>query len=131
MTDPHALDNARYDLGEELASRVEELSVMQRIDRELNSESYYDLSANWSVTEKASVTLGINNVLDDNPAISATVATLRSARAQGKEREQPEILPPAYNYNSTLFRQVKPGSNVINFDLEVASLKSGNKAGEK
>lgn len=46
-----------------------------RIDRELNSENYYDLSANWAVTEKADVTLGINNVLDDNPAISASVGT--------------------------------------------------------
>ncbi len=46
-----------------------------RIDRELNSENYYDLSANWAVTEKASVTLGINNILDDNPAISASVGT--------------------------------------------------------
>jgi outer membrane receptor protein involved in Fe transport len=46
-----------------------------RIDRELNSENYYDLSANWAVTEKADVTLGINNVLDDNPALSASVGT--------------------------------------------------------
>jgi outer membrane receptor protein involved in Fe transport len=46
-----------------------------RIDRELNSENYYDLSANWAVTEKADVTLGINNLLDDNPAISSSVGT--------------------------------------------------------
>jgi outer membrane receptor protein involved in Fe transport len=46
-----------------------------RIDRELNSENYYDLSANWAVTEKADVTLGINNLLDDNPALSASVGT--------------------------------------------------------
>ena len=33
------------------------------------------LAANWAITEKASVTLGINNVLDDNPPLSATVGT--------------------------------------------------------
>jgi outer membrane receptor protein involved in Fe transport len=46
-----------------------------RIDDKLAAESYFDLAANWAVTEKASVTLGINNVLDDNPSISATVGT--------------------------------------------------------
>ncbi|MEX2151644.1 MAG: TonB-dependent receptor [Steroidobacteraceae bacterium] len=46
-----------------------------RIDFELPAEDYFDLAANWAVTEKASVTLGINNVLDDNPSISATVGT--------------------------------------------------------
>jgi len=45
------------------------------IDRKLPAEDYFDLAANWAVTEKASVTLGINNVLDDNPSISATVGT--------------------------------------------------------
>ena len=38
-------------------------------------ENYFDLAANWAVTEKAAITLGINNVLDDNPSISATVGT--------------------------------------------------------
>ena len=42
---------------------------------DLPAESYFDLSANWAVTEKASVTLGINNVLDDNPSISGRVGT--------------------------------------------------------
>ena len=46
-----------------------------RIDYELPAESYFDLAANWAITEKAAVTLGINNVLDDNPSISATVGT--------------------------------------------------------
>jgi iron complex outermembrane receptor protein len=46
-----------------------------RIDKELSAESYFDLAANWAVTEKAAITLGINNVLDDNPSISATVGT--------------------------------------------------------
>jgi outer membrane receptor protein involved in Fe transport len=46
-----------------------------RIDRELPAENYFDLAANWSVTDKAQVTLGINNVLDDNPTLSASVGT--------------------------------------------------------
>jgi iron complex outermembrane receptor protein len=46
-----------------------------RIDFELPAENYFDLAAGWAVTEKASVTMGINNVLDDNPSISATVGT--------------------------------------------------------
>jgi outer membrane receptor protein involved in Fe transport len=46
-----------------------------RIDRELNSENYFDLSGNWAVTEKADVTLGINNVLDNEPMLSASVGT--------------------------------------------------------
>ena len=46
-----------------------------RIDRILPAENYFDLAANWAVTEKASVTLGINNVLDDNPSLSASVGT--------------------------------------------------------
>ncbi len=45
------------------------------IDRELPAEDYFDLAANWAVTEKASVTLGVNNVLDDNPTISGSVGT--------------------------------------------------------
>jgi iron complex outermembrane receptor protein len=46
-----------------------------RIDYKLPAEDYFDLAANWAVTEKASVTLGINNVLDDSPSLSATVGT--------------------------------------------------------
>jgi len=39
------------------------------------AEEYFDLAANWAITEKAGVTLGINNVLDDNPSISGAVGT--------------------------------------------------------
>ena len=46
-----------------------------RIDHTLSAEDYFDLAANWAVTEKAAITLGINNVLDDNPSLSATVGT--------------------------------------------------------
>jgi len=56
------------------ANGVIEMPAAQ-IDRKIPDESYFDLSANWAVTEKASVTLGINNVLDDNPSISGSVGT--------------------------------------------------------
>jgi outer membrane receptor protein involved in Fe transport len=46
-----------------------------RIDYELPKQDYFDIAANWAITEKAGVTLGINNVMDDNPPISATVGT--------------------------------------------------------
>jgi iron complex outermembrane receptor protein len=46
-----------------------------QIDAELPAENYFDLAANWAVTEKAIVTLGINNVLDDNPSLSEQVGT--------------------------------------------------------
>ncbi len=46
-----------------------------RIDYVLPAQEYFDLAGNWAVTEKATVTLGINNVLDDDPPISATVGT--------------------------------------------------------
>ncbi len=45
------------------------------LDYTLSAESYFDLTANWAVTEKAGVTIGINNVLDDNPSLSGAVGT--------------------------------------------------------
>jgi outer membrane receptor protein involved in Fe transport len=46
-----------------------------QIDAELPAENYFDLAANWAITDKASVALGINNVLDDNPSLSEQVGT--------------------------------------------------------
>jgi outer membrane receptor protein involved in Fe transport len=46
-----------------------------QIDFELDAESYFDLAANWAVTEKASILLGINNVLDEDPSINSNVGT--------------------------------------------------------
>ncbi len=46
-----------------------------QLDKQLAAEEYFDLAANWAITEKASVVLGINNVLDDNPSISGAVGT--------------------------------------------------------
>jgi len=45
------------------------------LDYELGAENYFDLAANWAITEKASVAFGINNVLDDNPSVSGAVGT--------------------------------------------------------
>jgi outer membrane receptor protein involved in Fe transport len=46
-----------------------------QLDRELAAEDYFDLAAAWAITDQASVTLGINNVLDDNPSVSGSVGT--------------------------------------------------------
>ncbi len=33
------------------------------------------MTANWAITEKTSLLFGINNVLDEDPSINATVGT--------------------------------------------------------
>ena len=45
------------------------------IDFKLDEQNYFDLAANWHVTEKASILLGINNVLDEDPPITSAVGT--------------------------------------------------------
>ncbi|MDH5175613.1 MAG: TonB-dependent receptor, partial [Gammaproteobacteria bacterium] len=46
-----------------------------QIDYEMDAANYFDLAANWAVTEKASILVGINNVLDSDPDISSAVGT--------------------------------------------------------
>jgi outer membrane receptor protein involved in Fe transport len=46
-----------------------------RIDRVLGAQSYIDLAGNWAVTDKASVLVGINNILDKDPPLSSSVGT--------------------------------------------------------
>ncbi|HEY7640354.1 MAG TPA: TonB-dependent receptor [Steroidobacteraceae bacterium] len=48
-------------------------SQQANIDYKLGSRSYFDLAANWAVTEKASVMLGIDNILDKDPPLSSAV----------------------------------------------------------
>jgi iron complex outermembrane receptor protein len=48
-------------------------SQQDNIDYKLGARSFFDLAANWAVTEKASVLLGINNVLDKDPPITSAV----------------------------------------------------------
>jgi iron complex outermembrane receptor protein len=68
--------NVDFSLTWRYLTSVEEFrSNPAQIDFELQDESYFDLSANWQVTEKASVLLGINNVLDNDPAINSNVGT--------------------------------------------------------
>ena len=38
-------------------------------------ENYFDLFGSWNVTDMAQVRLGINNVLDNDPSINASVGT--------------------------------------------------------
>jgi outer membrane receptor protein involved in Fe transport len=45
------------------------------IDYKLDAENYFDLAANWAITEKTSVLVGVNNVLDNDPSINANVGT--------------------------------------------------------
>jgi outer membrane receptor protein involved in Fe transport len=45
------------------------------IDYDLDDQNYFDLAGSWNVTEKASIMLGINNVLDDDPPLSGAVGT--------------------------------------------------------
>ncbi len=51
----------------------QEGAAANRIDRHLGAQSYFDLFGSWTVTDMAQVRLGINNVLDDNPPLNASV----------------------------------------------------------
>ena len=46
-----------------------------QIDYELDAANYFDLAANWAITEKFSVLVGINNVLDSDPPVTSAVGT--------------------------------------------------------
>jgi len=45
------------------------------IDYKLDSADYFDLAANWAITDKFSVLVGVNNVLDADPPITSAVGT--------------------------------------------------------
>ena len=53
----------------------QEGAAADRIDRHFGAESYFDLFGSWNVTDMANVRLGINNVLDNDPQINASVGT--------------------------------------------------------
>lgn len=46
-----------------------------RLDRELEQRNYLDLALSWQATEKLKVRAGVNNVLDKDPPLSASVGT--------------------------------------------------------
>jgi iron complex outermembrane receptor protein len=48
-------------------------AAANRIDKHLGAESYFDLFGSWNATDMAQVRLGINNVLDNDPSINASV----------------------------------------------------------
>ena len=58
-----------------------------QLDRELPAEDYFDLAGNWAITEKASVSLGINNVLDDNPSLSGAVGNVGNGNTYPQTRD--------------------------------------------
>jgi iron complex outermembrane receptor protein len=53
----------------------QEGAAANRIDRTFSHESYFDLFGSWNITDQANVRLGINNVLDNDPQINASVGT--------------------------------------------------------
>jgi outer membrane receptor protein involved in Fe transport len=46
-----------------------------QLDYELDAQDYFDLAAEWQVTEKASLLLGINNILDEDPPLTSFPGT--------------------------------------------------------
>ena len=53
----------------------QEGAAADRIDRNFSHENYFDVFGSWNVTDMANVRLGINNVLDNDPQINASVGT--------------------------------------------------------
>ena len=51
------------------------LAPTNRIDRTLAAQSYFDLAGTYSFSEKASVVIGVNNILDTDPDINGSVGT--------------------------------------------------------
>ncbi|MGZ7030173.1 MAG: hypothetical protein ACXVG9_12680, partial [Terriglobales bacterium] len=45
------------------------------VDGHLPSMSYLDLAANWSITKKVSLLVGINNLLDRDPPLTSKYGT--------------------------------------------------------
>lgn len=48
---------------------------LAKIDRSFGAENYFDLFGSWTINEKASVRLGVNNILDNDPQINNLVGT--------------------------------------------------------
>jgi outer membrane receptor protein involved in Fe transport len=46
-----------------------------RIDRKLEAEHYFDIFGSWQALENTTIRMGINNVLDNDPSINASVGT--------------------------------------------------------
>lgn len=46
-----------------------------RVDYELEAQNYFDVAGTWAVRDWAAFRFGVNNVLDDDPPLSASVGT--------------------------------------------------------
>ena len=46
-----------------------------RVDYKFDAENYFDLAANWDVRDNVTLLLGVNNVLDDDPQLTASAGT--------------------------------------------------------
>lgn len=56
--------------------RVEQLdAAANRIDRRFSAQSYFDVYGSWGVTDNATLRIGMNNVLDSDPPLNASVGT--------------------------------------------------------
>lgn len=50
-------------------------SATPRVDRQFDAENYFDLAATWQVLDNTRVRLGVNNIFDNDPPLSASVGT--------------------------------------------------------
>ena len=50
-------------------------TTANRVDRQFESENYFDFSGSWQIRDNAGLRFGVNNVLDDDPQLSASVGT--------------------------------------------------------
>lgn len=46
-----------------------------RVDRHFDAENYFDLAATWQVLDNTRIRMGVNNILDNDPPLSASVGT--------------------------------------------------------
>jgi outer membrane receptor protein involved in Fe transport len=56
-----------------ISSVTQDDAPANRLDRHLPHENYFDLFGSWTVTDQASIRLGINNLLDNDPSINSSV----------------------------------------------------------
>ena len=63
-----------------------------QLDHDLAAQDYIDLAANWAITEKATVTFGINNILDNDPSVSGAVGTTGNGNTYPQTLRRPRSL---------------------------------------
>jgi hypothetical protein len=93
-----------------------------QLDRELPAEDYFDLAGNWAITEKASVSLGINNVLDDNPSLSGAVGTVGIRQHLSADLRRPSAVQSSSGRRATSKNRV-PDRSIICWSRLAAARK--------